>query len=169
MRDPGGVPADDAELQPQAGRSGGDGLAGVRWAELGPAKDVNQLERAGRVDRFGEGRERGDPGHLELVGVDGDAVEPPINEIAEDIERRPGRIGRSADDRDPPRRPQDLLDPGIVEDRDPTASLLQVEERGRALALLRRQWRASLSYGMPSAAGGIARPTTPARTMIVKT
>jgi hypothetical protein len=26
-----------------------------------------------------------------------------------------------------------------------------------------------LSYGMPSAAGGIARPTTPARTMIVKT
>ena len=29
------------------------------------------------------------------------------------------------------------------------------------------QPRASLSYGIPSAAGGIARPTTPASTMIV--
>ena len=74
-----------------------------------------------------------------------------------------------------------VADPRVVEDRDRPAALVEVDHRTRALevgATLRLrpsgglvvggQPRASLSYGMPSAAGGTARPTTPARTMIVK-
>ena len=65
--------------------------------------------------------------------------------------------------------------------RDGPAALVQVEHGPRALAvraafglrpgvgsLVVGQPRASLSYGIPSAAGGMARPTTPASTMMVK-
>ena len=46
-------------------------------------------------------------------------------------------------------------------------ALLEVEEGRRSIALLARQVAASRSYGCPSAAGGMLRPTTPARMMIV--
>ena len=62
---------------------------------------------------------------------------------------------------------QDALDAGVVEDGDRARALLQVEERRGAIPLLARQVAASRSYGCPSAAGGMLRPTTPARMMIV--
>ena len=55
------------------------------------------------------------------------------------------------------------FDARVVEDRDRPAALLEVEEGGRPVALLARQVAASRSYGWPSAAGGMLRPTTPAR------
>ena len=57
--------------------------------------------------------------------------------------------------------------PGVVEDRDRPAALLEVQEGSGPVALLARQVAASRSYGWPSAAGGMLRPTTPARTTIV--
>ena len=57
--------------------------------------------------------------------------------------------------------------PGVVEDRDRPAALLEVEEGRRPVAFLPGQVAASRSYGWPSAAGGMLRPTTPARMMIV--
>ena len=64
-------------------------------------------------------------------------------------------------------RPERALDPGIVQDGDRSAALDEIEVRGRAVAFLARQVAASRSYGWPSAAGGMLRPTTPARMMIV--
>src|SRR6185295_4114420 len=62
---------------------------------------------------------------------------------------------------------QDSLDAGVVEGRDGATTLLQVEERRGSFPFLAGQWAASRSYGWPSAAGGMLRPTTPARMMIV--
>ena len=110
VRDPGGLPADDAELQPAGTsprRPRPRGRAGHRTP--GAAEDVDHARtaRSRRPLRRACGK-AAMPGHLALVGVDRHAVEPLVDEVPEDIERRPGRVGRSADDRDPPRRPQDL-------------------------------------------------------------
>ena len=168
MRDPGRLPVDDPELEPQAPGADGDRLAGVRDAQLGAPEDVDDVERAGRGHGLGERREGGHPEHLPLVRVDRDAFEALLDQVAEDAERRPPGIGRRTDDRDPAGRPQDLRDPGVVEERDRPAALLEVEEGAlAAIALLARQVAASRSYGWPSAAGGMLRPTKPARTTIV--
>ena len=167
MGDPGRLPADDPELEPQAASPGGDGLTRVGHAQLGAAEDVDELERAGRGHRIGQRREGRHAEHLALVGVDRHAVVAVVDQRPEDAVRRPVRIGRGADDRDPPGGPQDAFDAGVVEDRDRAAALLEVEEGRRSIALLARQVAASRSYGWPSAAGGMLRPTTPARMMIV--
>ncbi len=62
--------------------------------------------------------------------------------------------------------------PGLGEGRDGdvAASLLEVEDLARAVALARRirgQVALSRSYGWPSAAGAMLRPMSPASTMMV--
>jgi hypothetical protein len=102
-----------------------------------------------------------------LIRVDRDALEAGLDQVAEDAERWPARVRRRADDRDPPRRPKGTLDPRVIQDRDRPASLLEIEEGRGTLAFLPGQLAASRSYGWPSAAGGMLRPTNPARTTIV--
>ena len=87
--------------------------------------------------------------------------------MAEDRVGRPPGVRGGPDDRDPACRPERQFDARIVEHRDRAAALDQVEIGGRAVALLARQVAASRSYGWPSAAGGMLRPTNPARTTIV--
>jgi hypothetical protein len=70
-----------------------------------------------------------------LVGVDRDAFEALLDEVAEDRERRPARVRGGPDDRDPMRRSKGALDPGVVEDRDRPATLLEIQEGCRAVAL----------------------------------
>ena len=80
---------------------------------------------------------------------------------------RPAAVRRRADDRDPPCRPEGSFDALVVQDRDRSSPLLEVEEGRGPVAFLPGQVAASRSYGWPSAAGGMLRPTTPARMMIV--
>jgi hypothetical protein len=161
-------PAHDPELQPEDSCVCIHGLLGVWDAELRSPEHIDHVKRPGRFDRLRERSKRRDAHHVALVRVDRDAVEALEREVAEDAEGRPTQVSGSTDDGDPSGGAQDPIDVGRVEDRDRTATLLQVEKRRGSCALLGRQWRASLSYGMPSAAGGMARPTTPASTMIVK-
>ena len=109
----------------------------------------------------------GTPRTSRLVRVDRHAVEALLDEVAEDAERRPRPVRRRPDDGDPAGRPQRPLDARVVEDRDRPAAFLEVEVGGGPVALLACQVAASRSYGWPSAAGGMLRPTTPARTTIV--
>ena len=81
--------------------------------------------------------------------------------------RRPSWICGRADDGDPAGGPDDPIDALVVQDRDGSTPLLEIEERRRPVAFLPGQVAASRSYGWPSAAGGMLRPTTPARMMIV--
>ncbi len=132
-----------------------------------PPEDVDHVDRAGGGDRFGDGREGGHALDLALVRVDRDAVEALGQEMAEDRERGPAGVRGCPDDRDPPGRPECPFDARVVEDRDGPAALDEIEVGGRTIALLARQVAASRSYGWPSAAGGMLRPTNPARTTIV--
>ena len=100
-------------------------------------------------------------------GLTGTQSKPWLEQVAEDAERRSPRVRRGADHGDAVRGAQDGLDPEVVEDRDRRATLLQVEDRGGAIALVAGQVAASRSYGWPSAAGGMLRPTTPARITMV--
>ena len=167
MGDPGRLPADDPELEPQAASPDGNGLTRVGYAQVGPAEDVDELERAGRGNRIGQRRKGGHAEHLAFPGVDRHTVVAVVDQRPEDAVRRPVRIGRGADDRDPPGGAQDAFDAGVVEDGDGARALLEVEEGRGSIALVARQVAASRSYGCPSAAGGMLRPTTPARMMIV--
>jgi hypothetical protein len=175
VRDPSGLPVHDAELEPEDAGAGLDRLVRVRDAQPGAPEDVDHLERARRGDRLSEAGKGGDPEHLNLVGVDRDAIEPLPVEEAEDAEGWTGRVGRRPDHGDPTGRPKGTLDPGVVEDGDRPAPLFEIEELGRLLTLpaarlpglVLRQVAASRSYGCPSAAGGMLRPTTPARITMV--
>ena len=115
----------------------------------------------------GEVRVGRQPEHLALVRVHRHAVETEADQRPEHAVRRPRGVGRRADDGDPPGRAQHPLDAGVVEDLDRSATLLEVEERGGPITFLPGQVAASRSYGWPSAAGGMLRPTTPARMMMV--
>ncbi len=139
------LPVHDAELEPQHARTDGDRFDGVRDAQLGSPEDVDQVERPGRVHGVGEGRVGRRTEDLGLGRVDRDTVEPSSKEIPEDAIRRPARVGRRAHDRDPAGRPQDPLDPHIVEDRDRPATLLEVQERSGTEPLLPSQVAASRS------------------------
>ena len=111
-------------------------------------------------------RQRPEGRHAEdvpLVRVDRDALEPLLDEVAEDAERRPRAVRRRPDHGDPAGRPQGSLDARVVQDRDRPAPFLEVQECSGPIALLACQVAASRSYGCPSAAGGMLRPTTPAR------
>lgn len=70
--------------------------------------------------------------------------------------------------------PQDVRNSVIVEDRDRTTPFVEIQERldpgaiGETLvAVGLAQLAPSLTYGLPTAAGGMLRPTTPARTISV--
>jgi hypothetical protein len=182
MRDPGGLPIDDTQLEPEAARRDGDRLARVWHAQLGAPEDIDDVERPGPLDRGGEGRIRWDASNRQLVRVDRDAIESLSDEVAEDAVRRPTLVRRGADDSDPSRSPQQFGDLDVIEDRYRSASLLEIEVRGGAfsisppacligfpsrLVVVLRQVVASRSYGWPSAAGGLLRPTRPARMTIV--
>ena len=104
---------------------------------------------------------------LALVRVDGDAVVALRQQMTHDPERGTARVRGRADHGDAARRPKRSLDARIVEDRDRTAALGEIEIGGRAVALLACQVAASRSYGWPSAAGGMLRPTNPASTTMV--
>jgi len=150
MCDPGGLPVHDAELEPEGASAGLDRFVGVRDAQLGATEDVDHLEGAGSGDRLAEAGKGREPEHLPLVGVDGDAIEPMLDEEAEDAERRTGRVGGCPDDRDPAGGPQCPLDAGVIEDRDRPASLLEIEEGGRALSIAAAR-RAGLVAGQVAA------------------
>ena len=158
---------DDPELEPQPARADRDGFAGMRDAQLRPAEDVDEVDRTGRGDGVGDGREGRSAEDLALVRIDRHAVVALGQQVAEDPVRGAARVRRRPDDGDPSRRPERSLDARVVEHRDGTAALGQVEIGGRPVALLPCQVAASRSYGWPSAAGGMLRPTNPARTTIV--
>jgi len=83
--------------------------------------------------------------------------------------RRPARPRRGADDGDAAGRVEDVSDQRVVRCRNRTAALVEVKERKRPGAIVRvAQCAPSLTYGCPTAAGATLRPTTPARTMIVR-
>ena len=69
MRDPSRLPVDDAELEPQAACPDLHRLTSVRDAVLGASEDVDQVERARRRDRLGQGR--GTPGRRGRRGRSG--------------------------------------------------------------------------------------------------
>jgi hypothetical protein len=75
-----------------------------------------------------------------------------VEEIAEDPERRPALGRRRADDRDPPRRPQDRRDLLVAGGRDRPALLLEVEERDRPVP--------RLAIGRPPIVGQVAPSLT---------
>lgn len=165
--DPRGLPVDHTELQPHHPGACRDSLARVRYAQLGASEDIDHLERTGRGDRLRDRPERRNTQEIADVRVDRHALEALVDQIAEDRVRRPAPVPGRADDSDAPSRPEDAFDPTVVEDRDGSAPLLEVEEGCGPVAFLPRQVAASRSYGWPSAAGGMLRPTTPARMMIV--
>ncbi len=161
MGDPGRLPVHDAELEPQTPCSGRNRLAGMRDAQLRAPEHVDHVERTARLDRLGDRPERRHAEDRRHVRVDRNAIEPLVEQESEDPERRSVRIVRGADDRDPARRRKHPRDPGVVEHGHRPAALLEVQEGGRAVALLACQVAASRSYGCPSAAGGMLRPTKP--------
>jgi len=148
----------------------------VRYDQLGSAEYVDDVERSGSRNRLGYRREGGDPVNASFIRVDGDALEALVDEVAEHAERRPSFVRGRSDDRDPSRVPEQLLDLVVVRQCDRSAVLLQVEEVDRPLPRLAigralvpvRQLAPSFTYGRPTAAGGMLRPTTPARTMRVR-
>ena len=80
----GRLPVDDPELEPQHARAGGNGLLGVRHAQLRAAEDIDHVEAARRGDRLGQcsvGRHAED---IPLVRVDRDALEALLDQVAED-------------------------------------------------------------------------------------
>lgn len=85
--------------------------------------------------------------------------------------RRPIRARRGADDGDSARRAEERPYLGVGGERDRPAALLEVEDGARPIEITARlgQVCTSLAYGLPTAAGAMLRPTTPARTMIVST
>ena len=155
----------------------------MRNAQLGPAEHVDDVERPGRLEGLTERPERRHPQDRSLAGVDRHALVALVEEVAEDAERGTGLIGGGAHDGDPPGGTEEVRDLLAVKDRDRASTLIEVEVRdrpgslGRALRrplggvrpriVLVAQVADSRSYGWPSAAGGVLRPTTPARTMIV--
>lgn len=193
MGNPGRLPVDDAELQPEAAGAGDDRIARMWDAQFGAPEHVDQVERTGRRDRRGDRPEGRNPKDGPFVRVDRDAVVALSDEVAEDPEGRPGLVRRRAHDCDATARPKQLGDPIVVEQRDRATGLGEVEERDRPGAIGgpggaggavvcpigRRargpalvpgrfaQVRVSRSYGWPTAAGAMLRPTTPARMMIV--
>ena len=117
------------------------------------------------------------PEHAALVRVHRNALEALVDEVAEDAERRPALPRRGAHHGDAPGAPEDPRDLRVVSDRNRPASLLEIQVRDRPATFLPvgvapgvvRQLAPSLTYGCPTAAGGTLRPTTPARTTIVRT
>jgi hypothetical protein len=125
--DPCRLPVDHAELEPQAARPDLDGLAGVRDAELGSAKDIDDIEDTGRLGRLAERPERRHAEDRLLPGVDGHTVVPLVDQVPEDAERRPRLVGRRADDGDPACRSEQIRDPLAVEEVDLPAALVEIE------------------------------------------
>ena len=75
---------------------------------------------------------------------------------------------RRTDHGDPPARPQQVRDPLIVEDVDIEAAFLKGDQLMELGARPDIDYDVpSRSYGSPSAAGGVLRPTRPARITIV--
>jgi hypothetical protein len=135
VSDPGRVPVHDPELEPQASCAGRHGLLGVRHAQLGAAEDVDDVERPGRGDGLLEGPERGDAEDVAFERVHRHAFEALVDEVAEDPKRRPRRLRRGADDRDPAAGPEDRCDSAVVEEWDRSATLVEVEVGDRPVAL----------------------------------
>ena len=142
----------------------------VGYDAVGAPEHVDHVERPGRRGGLFEGRERGDPVDRLLLRIDRDAVVPVVKQRAEDAVRRAPRARRGADDRDPPGGVEDPGDPFVVGRRDRAATLVEVEERDRPFPPVRvvGQCAPSFTYGWPTAAGAMLRPTTPASTMIVR-
>ena len=86
--DPRGLPIDDPELEPQTARPDLDGFAGVRHAQLGAAEDIDDVERAGRIDGLGQRPECRHAKDRPLRWIDRNALVALMDEIAEDAERR---------------------------------------------------------------------------------
>jgi hypothetical protein len=133
-------------------------------------------------DRFGQAPERGDAEHVLLVRVDRNAVEPLADQVAEHSERGPALRRGCADHRDATCGSKDVRDLLVVGQRYRASAFLSVEDVDRPtplfarntapfglIGLVGRQVAPSLTYALPSAFGGMLRPTTPARTMIVRT
>ena len=84
--DPSRFPVDHAELEPQAARPDLDRLARMGLAQLRAAEDIDELERAGRLDGLTEGGEGRYAEHRPLGRVDRDAVVALPDEVAEEAE-----------------------------------------------------------------------------------
>lgn len=165
IRDPGRLEVHDPKLQPEASRPNRDRFLGVVDAQLSAAKDIDDLDRSGRRDGCRQGRVAPQAGDLGLTGVDWNHLVAHSDEIPKDAVRRPRLVAGRPDDGDSARRSKERLDPGVVEEGDLEAALLEVQDV--AEASIGGQVRASFAYGWPSAAGATERPMKPASTTMV--
>ena len=153
--------------------------SGVRHARA-PTGGTRRRCRTGPVAATASASvaERRDPEHAPLVRVDRDALEALVDEVPEHAERRPPLVRRRARRRRSAARPaEQLLDPARRRRprpaRDPPARsrksiVRRCASRSAVRVAIVRQLAPSLTYGRPSAAGGMLRPTTPARTIRVR-
>jgi hypothetical protein len=158
VSDPRGLPVDHPELEPQAPCAHVDRLPSMRLAQLGATEDIDDVERPGALGGLAERAEGRHAEDVSLIGVDGNALEALVDEVAEDAERGTRGVRRCAHDRDPARRAKEVGDAVVVQERDGAAAFVEVEERGGPGALdratlgsrtpvLGRQVAPSLTYG----------------------
>ena len=130
--DPTGLSARDAKLEPQAARAGRDRLTGMAGALVGASKDIDDVERTGgrhgrrQVRVAGEAVDRG------LVRIHRHDLVAERAEVAQHAVGRPGGVVRGADHRDPARRAKHVAHAGIVEQGDPEAPVMEVQQVGQA-------------------------------------
>lgn len=165
--DLGRLPVDDAELQPQRARPRFDCAPSDGRRVLAAPEHVDDVEAARGLYRLLDRAARGNAQHGVGVGVDRHTVVSLAKQVAHHTVRGPARVGRRTYDRDSARLTEQLEDLVIAEQGEGSGVLLGVENVGRAPAFLVAQAVDSFSYGRPTAAGGMLRPTTPARMMIV--
>jgi hypothetical protein len=90
-----GLRGNDPELKPQRLGAGGDRFLGHNGAELGAAKDVDDVDRL--LD-FGYGAGARDPEHLRNVGPHRDHVVTLLEQVTHDAVARPPGFRGGADD-----------------------------------------------------------------------
>ena len=120
-------------------------FVGVWHAQLRTAEHVHDVEWPGRLNGFRQGGKGGDAHDLALARVDRHAVVALLDQVAEDAEGWAGRLRGRAHDGDPAARAEDVLDSGVVQQRNRPAALLEVEDVARPCPFVGGQVAASRS------------------------
>ena len=164
VRDPGGLPVDDAELEPEApGRRPRPPRAHAGTHSSDRRKTSTMSNGPVAATASASVGKAGTPWTSRSFGLTGTHSKPCADEVREDAERRPARVRRRADHRDPAGARRTPLDARVVEERDRAAPLLEVEDtprargRRRPVVGVRSQPRARTA-GRRRPAGCSARP-----------